>query len=339
MSDVDVTRFRDLADLARLPWFSLEDGRLLLADRSVPRAIDMHAHVALAYLLPLQVDLLKEHERTQHYLPACCPLDLDVYVNKNFRSDDLAAMKRDLTLGSLTRGGMRETHTLANLRLEMAELRIERSVLLPIDLPMLSQNAEVVLALAKKNAAVVPFGSVHPLTIDLEARLDAQLAAGARGIKVHPNVQVIRPDHPRAMKLYGLCGERNMIVLWHCGPVGIEPALGRYLSQVRWYEEPIAKTPQTTFVLGHAGALQMDEALRLQKTYPNVWLETSSQSLSNVRRIVRDRDPERVVFGSDWPFYHQAISLAKVLIATEGNALLREQVLRGNALRLLSLPD
>jgi predicted TIM-barrel fold metal-dependent hydrolase len=336
---VDVTRFRDLADLARLPWFSIEDGRLVLSDRSLPPAIDMHAHVALAYLLPMQVDLMQEHAQTQHYLPACCPLDLDVYVNKNFRSEDLAAMKRDLTLGSLTRGGMRETHTLANLRLEMAELRIERSVLLPIDLPALSHNAEVVLALAKKNAVVVPFGSVHPLCVDLEARLDRQLAAGARGIKVHPNVQVIRPDHPRAMMLYRLCGERGMIVLWHCGPVGIEPALGRYLSQVRWYEEPIAQNPRTQFVLGHSGALQMDEALRLQKTYPNVWLETSSQGLSNIRRIVREGDPKRVVFGTDWPFYHQAISLAKVLIATEGDAELRELVLRGNAVRLLGLPD
>ena len=130
-----------------------------------------------------------------------------------------------------------------------------------------------------------------------------------------------------------------MIVLWHCGPVGIEPALGRYLSQVRWYEEPIAQNPRTQFVLGHSGALQMDEALRLQKTYPNVWLETSSQGLSNIRRIVREGDPKRVVFGTDWPFYHQAISLAKVLIATEGDAELRELVLRGNAVRLLGLPD
>jgi hypothetical protein len=64
-----------------------------------------------------------------------------------------------------------------------------------------------------------------------------------------------------------------MIVFWHCGPVGIETPLGRKLSQVRRYEAPIAAHPGTTFVLGHAGALQPGEAIRLAKAYPNVWGE------------------------------------------------------------------
>jgi predicted TIM-barrel fold metal-dependent hydrolase len=66
-----------------------------------------------------------------------------------------------------------------------------------------------------------------------------------------------------------------------------------------------------------------------------VWLETASQSLSGVRTIVERADTSRVLMGSDWPFYHQAISLAKVLIATEGKPELRHAILWGNAQRLL----
>jgi predicted TIM-barrel fold metal-dependent hydrolase len=126
-------------------------------------------------------------------------------------------------------------------------------------------------------------------------------------------------------------------VLFHCGPVDIEPMLGRYFSQVRHYERAIAENPGTTFVLGHSGALQMEQALGFAKRYPNVYLELSSQSLTNVRRIVEEAPRERVVFGTDWPFYHQGVGLAKVLIATDGDDAARKAVLYGNAARLLGL--
>ena len=46
---------------------------------------------------------------------------------------------------------------------------------------------------------------------------------------------------------------------------------------------------------------------------------------------------DRIVFGTDWPWYHQAIGLAKVLLATEGKEQVRQQILYGNAARLLGL--
>ena len=106
---------------------------------------------------------------------------------------------------------------------------------------------------------------------------------------------------------------------------------------MRHYFRPIEKNPETTFVLGHSGALQMDLALEIAKRHPNVYLETSSQSLTNVRKILDTADVSRVLFGSDWPFYHQAIPLAKLLIATVGREELRAKVLHENAARLLGL--
>jgi hypothetical protein len=90
-------------------------------------------------------------------------------------------------------------------------------------------------------------------------------------------------------------------------------------------------------VLGHAGALQMEKALDLACRYPNVWLEMSGQSLANVRTILDRADPDRVVYGSDWPFYHQGIGIAKILLATLGREHLRPKVLHDNAARLLQL--
>ena len=46
---------------------------------------------------------------------------------------------------------------------------------------------------------------------------------------------------------------------------------------------------------------------------------------------------DRVLYGTDWPFYHQALTLARVLIATEDDPALRRAVLHDNAARLLDL--
>lgn len=337
------TRFDNLLDLARLPWFSVREGRLVVDDPSVGRAFDMHTHLALAYIRPMALDLTARHDAVEHYLPADAALDLETYVNKNFRADDLARMNRDLVRGALTAGGMRRTHTVSNLLMEMGELSILRSVLLPIEMPRpLSDNARTwrrAVQAVNADEQIVCFGSVHPYTIGMEAQLDEQVAMGIRGVKVHPAVQMVRPDDRRAMKLYRLCADRGLPILWHCGPVEIEPRLGRYMSQLRHYERAIAENPRTTFVLGHAGALQMDQAVEYAKRYDNVWLEISSQSVGNICTLLDVVGDERLLYGTDWPFYHQGIALAKVLMATEGAPESRARVLYDNAARLLKLGE
>jgi predicted TIM-barrel fold metal-dependent hydrolase len=232
---------------------------------------------------------------------------------------------------------MRTTHTAPNLLRDMGALGIVSSVVLPFDLPIGARNADHLLEVARRYPELLPFGSVHPLDRDSEARLDRQQAAGAHGMKLHPNGQFIAPDHPKTVHLCGRCGQRGLPVLFHCGPVGIEPAAARKRSQVARYERTIAENPDTTFVLGHSGALQYDQALRFAEQYPNTWFELSCLGLTALRRVVEVVPADRVLYGTDWPFYHQALTLARVLIATEDDPALRRAVLHDNAARLLAL--
>jgi predicted TIM-barrel fold metal-dependent hydrolase len=332
------TKMDGLSELGRLPWFRIEEGRVQLADPSLGPVIDFHTHLAQSYVLPNQVDLMKLHPETLHYLPKSNRLDLDHYANLDFTRGDLRRMKWDLTIRSLTAGGMRATHTAANLGREMADLGIRHAVLLPIDYPALSDNAGTWLRAVAGDPRFICYGSVHPAELHPEAELDRQRALGATGVKVHPNVQAIAPEDPRAMALYRLCDERKLIVFFHCGPVGIEARHGRLRTQVRRYERPIRELPHTTFVLGHSGALQNDEAIELARRYDNVYLELAGQPIECLRRMIERAPTDRMVFGTDWPWYPQALGLAKVFIATEGRDALRHQILYGNAARLLGLP-
>ncbi len=335
---VETRLFSEGNDLAKLPYFEIRDGnRLAMADDTVGPVIDVHTHFALSYASPWKVNIHKEGPPTEHYLPMQgTPIDMEVYLNKNFTPERLKVMKKDLTLKGMTPFGIRSTHTVPNLIREMDELGIEKSLILPIDYPWLSTNAVDTLRSVEDTDRFILFGSVHPYASHVEVRLDQQVVLGAKGIKVHPATQLIRPDNHRAMKLYRLCAERNLPILWHCGPVGIEPKLGRKLSQVVYYEKAIAENPDVIFVLGHSGALQMEGALGYAKRYPNVYMDLSCQSLTNLRTILNEGPQDRLMYGTDWPFYHQAIALAKILLATEDDKDLRSKVLYGNAARLFT---
>ncbi len=321
-------------DLAELPWFTLRDGRLALHEPIGP-IVDVHGHLALSYVRNRTVDLMAETPRTEHYLDLQQPLDLGIYCNQNIDAAGLKAMGRDLTLRSMSNAGMRVTHTAPNLRREMAELGIARTLLLPVELPMLSRNAEQYLEIAAQEDGLVSFGSVHPADPRRERQIHQQITAGALGFKLHPAVQLFRPDARRPMELMEILQPLGLPLLFHCGPVGIELALSRKLAQVRHFEAMLQTFRHVPVVLGHSGALQMDEALELSRRHDNVWLDISCQCLPNVKRILQRADPNRILFGSDWPFYHQAVPLAKVLLATQGQPSLRRKVLWENAGALL----
>ncbi|MBC7542224.1 MAG: amidohydrolase family protein [Candidatus Sericytochromatia bacterium] len=335
------TVFTKVEDLARLPWFGLnEAGRITVTDPSVGPVIDMHTHLALAFIMPMQHSLHRSSAETQHYMPSCCSFDLDVYANKNMTHNHLKSLKRDLVIGGITGlTPMRKTHTIPNLVREMDDLNVVKSVILAIDMQTgLSKNWFHAAQAAKDEPKLIGYGSVHPHDWgNIGDRLDTQAHAGCVGIKAHPMVQGFRPDDPAALDLFRLCGDRGLPMLIHCGPAGIEPPKRRARLHVKFYEKALADNPKTTFILGHAGALEWEAALKLSLKYPNAYLEISSQSLSAVKQMVATANPDRIVFGSDWPWYHQAWPLAKVCLATQDKPDIRTKILYRNAADLLKL--
>ncbi len=328
----------NLLDLARLPYFEVRDGRIALADPSLGPVIDVHTHLALAYgpTAP-KVNLLAKTPEVELYLRADKAIDLDVYSNRNFSSDDIHAIERDMTRKVFGAGGMRATHTLPNLLCHMSDVGVTQSALLPIDFPFWSTNSERWLALTVAEKRIICFGSVHPYALGMRARVKKLAEMGARGLKFHPAVQMVGPDDKRAMKLYRACAEHHLPILFHCGPVDIETRVGRRLCQVRRYERAIAENPDVDFVLGHAGALQMEEAIVFARKYPNVFYEIASQGLPAVERLIDSLPEGRLMMGSDWPFYHPAIGIAKVLLATEKAPTARRAVLHDTAARLFNV--
>ena len=336
-------------DLERLPYFARDDaGTLRLLVEDAMGAIDLHTHLGVSYFLAPELDLLKKTEGPT-YLFDCdslappCDVDLNGYQNRLADKTIMKKLRRWLVSAGLPKGSEASvTHTIPNLVAEMDSLGIERSVVLPIarKLPRNANPTEEWFAAAKASASpdrLVMFGSVHPKDRKAFQKLIAFKALGVAGIKIHPPMQRVRPDHRKSMAIFQACDSLGLPVLFHSGRAGIEPRASRKFARIKHYEAPVREFPNLRFVLGHAGCrMDADDALELAKANPNVWLEVSGQGLDQLEKITKEFDRDRILYGTDWPYYPQSIGLAKILMLTERDRGLRRRILRGNAVDFLA---
>ena len=335
--------------LAELPWFELDaTGNLVLVDESVPSSIDFHAHLGFSMLFEPTLDLAAKHDRTRHLLECDatdpgCELDLDVYINGNFRGENLESLSHTTTTQGLWGNDIVRTHTIPNLIAEMDAMRVDRSVLLPIvfDLPFGDDvEGHWIRGIERTDTAdrFLLGTSVHPNDRDKAERLEAAAARGAKVIKMHPTVQGFFPDHPDAMEAYEIAGRLGLTIFFHGGRAGVEPESRHPYAMPRHYEAAFAEHPDVQFVIGHGGARDNAAMLDLSARYDNTWLGIHGQGVTWLDEMIRRTGGERLLFGTDWPWYHLAATLAKVLIVTEGNGResVRAAILRDNAERLLA---
>ena len=256
-----------------------------------------------------------------------CPLDLDIDANGNFSAEALEALSRHTLSQGLWGSEFSATQTIPNLLDEMDAMRIAQAFILPIKLG---------LPFGDRQDRLLPGMSVLPGDASALAELRAHAARGARIVKLHPTVQAFYPDMPDYMPLYEEAQALGVVVFFHGGRAGIEPGSRMRYAMPRHYEAVLKNFPGLQVILGHAGARDNEAMLELALRYPNAWLGIHGQGVSRLDDMIEQTGGERLLFGTDWPFYHIGMSLAKVLICTQqdNRRHIRQSILRDNALVL-----
>ena len=344
-----VQRYKGYRGLAELPWFELDSrGRLRCVDESVPEAIDFHCHFGMSVLFKPELDLNERTERVRHLLDCDatdpgCDLDLDIYINGNFTDEALKELRYQSIAQGLWGSDYARTQTIPNLLDEMDAMRVEKAVILPIafhfpfgdDLPETWLEA---IEATNTRDRFIPGTSVHPRHRNAIERLEKSARAGARVLKLHPTMQAFYPDEPEVMPIYEAAERLGLIVFFHSGRAGIEPESRQRYAMPRHYEGALANFPDLPFVLGHSGARDADAMLEIGLRHENAWFGVHGQGVTHLDRMIDRTGGERMLFGTDWPFYHLAATLAKVLIVTDRSerTRIRHAILRDNAERLLA---
>ncbi|NLI70362.1 MAG: amidohydrolase family protein [Firmicutes bacterium] len=331
--------FKNWRALAELDYFELlDDGRLALVVPELDNLIDFHTHLGWTVLLAPKVDVLKETPEILHNFEADLELDLDVYMGQNFHDVRPNWGVEDYVPCALYpwRGGKHHTHTIPNLIREMDALKIDISVSLSLDI-FNSYNSRRFGQAMRFNPRLVFYCCVHPGHKRREALIDEYLALGARGMKLHPEMQLQAVSTPQMISLMKLWQKKSggMPILAHSGFNGFEPKVAREHADIKHFWVMAETLDESPCILGHAAMNYYREATEIAEKFPNVYLEVSGQPKKHLLEILDRIGPDRLLFGTDWPIYPQAISLAKVLLATEGEPEARIKILRDNARKLL----
>jgi predicted TIM-barrel fold metal-dependent hydrolase len=195
----------------------------------------------------------------------------------------------------------------------------------------------------KKDRFIV-CGSVKPTAKDAPKKIGEYRLKGLKGIKVHPNFARFYPNDKAAWPCYEAAEKCNLPVLFHCGRTGQEPKKGianmlytEDYADIKNFSEPVETFPRVRFVFCHSGALQNEQAIGIAKKNKNVWMDVQGQGVDNIRKMIRELGAERLMFGSDFPFYPLATLLARMLVATEKDKTARRMIFSENARRFWGL--
>ncbi len=324
----------------------LPDDRLALIVDGVEKIIDMHTHLGWTVMIARKIDLLKKYERTRHNFDPDLKVDLDIYMGMNFYNERPNWGKEDYIpcAISLSKSGKHHTQTVPNLVWEMDPLKIEKSVVLALDIklgPHLSDNSRRFGEAIKKGAPdrLVFFCTVHPSHPNREKAIEESLALGAAGIKMHPEMMMTAADDPKMIDLMKLWKKMSggKPVLFHTGFNGFEPEKARKHCAIELYYPAVEALEGVPTLIGHSAMNQYRTAIEICEKHPHCYLELSGQPKTHLWEMFDRLGPDRLVYGSDWPLYPQPLPIAKILIATEDHKEYRSKLFYDNAAKILGM--
>src|SRR6478752_7714642 len=134
------------------------------------------------------------------------------------------------------------------------------------------------------------------------------LAAGARGIKLHPRAQKFTATDERLAPVFEIAAERRVPILIHGGR-GLPPIADGLRALVDRY-------PEATLIIAHAGIADLAALANCMAGRKGVLFDTSTWSPVDLLDFYRLIPPEQVVYASDYPYGQQPNSLLSALKTT-----------------------
>ena len=187
----------------------------------------------------------------------------------------------------------------------MSRYGISRAFMFCLDEPdrhpgFTAANDRTLAFAERSNGRLIPF-----LRLDLnESPLEEArrcLAAGARGIKLHPRAQKFDAGDERLAPIFELSAEHRVPILIHGGR-GLPPIADGLHALVDRY-------PEATLIIAHAGIADLSALADHLGGRKGVLFDTSTWSPVDLLDFYRQVPPEQMVYASDYPYGQQPASL------------------------------
>jgi hypothetical protein len=205
---------------------------------------------------------------------------------------------------------------------------------------------EWLLAVAEASPHLTPLIASDPSVLGGQAgaeHLRAAAARGAKGTKVHPVLQGFHPSDPRLNAVYATCEEEGLTVLSHSGTT----RGSRQLSNPFAFSAVLDEHKDLHLVLAHLGGASWHEIAEFASAYPSVsfdlceiiaWTGSpNAPSRDQLGRLIRDIGSDRVLFGTDFPWYELDATIDQLMDLPHLSDEERRGILGENAARRMEL--
>lgn len=165
-------------------------------------------------------------------------------------------------------------------------------------------NDRIIADAIASDGVLVPYARLDPAAEPL-AEAERCLAAGARGIKLHPRAENFELSHPAVDGIFALAHEQKLPVLIHAGR-GI-PSLGQDAVDLA------RKYPGARVILAHAAVSDLSWLCDEIGGIDNLFIDTSWWNPADLMAVYSLVPPSHILWASDSPYGRPLGSFAFLL--------------------------
>ncbi len=207
---------------------------------------------------------------------------------------------------------------------------------------------EWICAVGAEHPELLPFVTVNPAVLGA-AEAAAHVATmadehGARGLKLHPIALRAFPGEAALATTFGACAERRLPVVAHCGP----DRHGAGWAMPDAFAPVLGRHPDLPLVLAHLGGAAWRAVAELAAAFPRARFDLSeivswsgrapgAPTPAELSGLIGEIGAERVLMGSDFPWYEPGDVVAAVEELPGLGPEARSAILGGTAATLLGL--
>ena len=144
---------------------------------------------------------------------------------------------------------------------------------------------------------------------DPEAEIKRALSLGLKGIKLHPDTQMVNMDDPWLMRVYEIAQDLHLPLIIHCGDYRYDYSHPRRLKRI------LHEFPDLVVDAAHFGGWSIQdwalEFLEGERCFLDMSSSMHSLGPRRTRELVLAYGTDRILFGSDYPMWEPADELRK----------------------------
>ncbi len=312
--------------------------------------IDFHTHMSNVVPLKLVNPETKGKSLSYPTLPDIEDMDLSVpywtKINPDEKKKGLLSVIKFSLEGYNIFKDMVQGGTYDNCFKSQTENMIKKNVVLPLSTKKQDRSLEALRLVNDYPDRFIAFCSVHPDDPQMKEKIFKYKQLGAKGYKLKITDLELKGNFEPLIETLKVCYEVGFPVILHTGSLthiqreNSSKLMWKLLNSTRVeiFGELLKELPDDfRFIFGHSGIAEYKLVAEYLREFPSTYAELSCQSADSIRYLIETLGSERLIYGSDWPALPQAITLSRVLLATENNPEARDHILSKNAQRILNL--